>query len=463
MLRKLNPKQANTRQSGKQRRSPSPSKVYIHYDPYKYKHYKANKQKITTHATVNKRLSNSPSKRRQKFGRLKIQIGQPISHLKNRQPLYTPISSPSNSYTPSTLDNIYQIFKAKTPNNTRSLRGRRKVPLRQKPVLNLRGVNNKRITFGVDSSAHSSKVREQTGSKTPTFRTGTGVRGGLSRQSTLSKLEQLERDNEYLNVVEEQELSPNRAETGLDSVTIGQNTSLRLEEDSRIFMSYDHSPVAKSQLFKEDLYGPHFQTYDGDTRPAKKAKRSNLKLRKKSRTKNFRKNRSVELSLEDNRILTQDLNRNYSFVEKSNKNSTKLPHLRTKSKSRTPASRPSSKYPKINFKNFSTPKSRSIISKLSKNPIVQVSAQLNTVNRQIRTLKNANRQMRRELAKDAHFLDKVDMSLQEVDYVQKFVIDSQLNFQKVQTYEKKIQDIEVKVQQRLIELEEMDLLDDHLF
>jgi hypothetical protein len=142
--------------------------------------------------------------------------------------------------------------------------------------------------------------------------------------------------------------------------------------------------------------------------------------------------------LEDNRILTQDLNRNYSFVEKSNKNSTKLPHLRTKSKSRTPASRPSSKYPKINFKNFSTPKSRSIISKLSKNPIVQVSAQLNTVNRQIRTLKNANRQMRRELAKDAHFLDKVDMSLQEVDYVQKFVIDSQLNFQKVQTYEKKI-------------------------
>lgn len=93
---------------------------------------------------------------------------------------------------------------------------------------------------------------------------------------------------------------------------------------------------------------------------------------------------------------------------------------------------------------------------MNKNPLLQGENRLKQLSTLIRNLKIGNRLIRRDLAKDAHFLDKVDSSLDEIDYVKKFMVDSELNFQKAKGYETKIEKMEIRISKKLAQLEELE-------
>lgn len=119
-----------------------PSKAYVHYNPHHNKHRRRYnnhnwnissisrsksrpKLKISLKSKNQARLMRNLPKKfkkgqyhfRKRFNHLSISVNGPVIDLRNRKPLYTPTSSHSQSYTPTTLESIYKIFKSKTPGN----------------------------------------------------------------------------------------------------------------------------------------------------------------------------------------------------------------------------------------------------------------------------------------------------------------------------------------------------------
>lgn len=71
--------------------------------------------------------------------------------------------------------------------------------------------------------------------------------------------------------------------------------------------------------------------------------------------------------------------------------------------------------------------------------------------------------MKIELLKSGDFLEKVKSSLESTDYIQKYIRDTQINLKKIKLYQEKIFDIEFKINNRLKELEGIELVEKTLY
>ena len=88
------------------------------------------------------------------------------------------------------------------------------------------------------------------------------------------------------------------------------------------------------------------------------------------------------------------------------------------------------------------------MSKVQKNPITDHLEKISKITTLVKQLKDANRKMKVDLVRDGQFLDKVETNMGEVDYVEKFLRETELNFQKVENYKLKIMEIESRIDLR---------------
>lgn len=74
-----------------------------------------------------------------------------------------------------------------------------------------------------------------------------------------------------------------------------------------------------------------------------------------------------------------------------------------------------------------------------------------------------NKKTKIELKKNGDFLEKVVNSVKTTNYIQKYLRDSQINLNKINQYKEKIKEVEFKIEERLRELEDIELVEKTLY
>lgn len=88
---------------------------------------------------------------------------------------------------------------------------------------------------------------------------------------------------------------------------------------------------------------------------------------------------------------------------------------------------------------------------------------ISKVQKEAKLLRNKNRRMRLDLKRNGDFLEKVVNSFNTVDYVEKYSRDTHLNLKKIKHYQEKISEVELKIEERLRELEDIELVEKTLY
>lgn len=83
--------------------------------------------------------------------------------------------------------------------------------------------------------------------------------------------------------------------------------------------------------------------------------------------------------------------------------------------------------------------------------------------KELKMIKMKNKKTKIELKKNGDFLEKVVNSVKTTNYIQKYLRDSQINLNKINQYKEKIKEVEFKIEERLRELEDIELVEKTLY